>query len=39
MDQESLKQLLKNIISETENNQITTIQDMIHLLAIEMENA
>lgn len=39
MDQESLKQLLKSIINETESKQITSIKDMIQLLAIEMENA
>lgn len=39
MDQESLKQLLKSIINETESKQITSIKDMIQLLAVEMENA
>ncbi len=39
MDQESLKQLLKSIINETESKQITSIKDMIQLLAVEMDNA
>lgn len=37
MDQETLKQLLKNMIDETEKNNITTIKDMIQMLAFEMK--
>lgn len=36
MDQETLKQLLKNMIDETEKNNLTTIKDMIQVLAVEM---
>lgn len=39
MEQEKLKQILKDMIDESENNNITTIQDMIELIAIEMGKA
>jgi len=37
VEQEKLKQLFKRVINESENNEITTIKDMIHFLAVEMK--
>lgn len=37
MEQEKLKVLFKKIINETEKNNITTLQEMIHHLANEMQ--
>lgn len=39
MEQEKLKRVLQNMIDETENHNITSIKDMIHLLALEMKKA
>lgn len=39
MEQEKLKRVLQNMIDETENHNITSIKDMIQLLAMEMKKA
>ncbi|HLR72891.1 MAG TPA: hypothetical protein VK073_01645 [Pseudogracilibacillus sp.] len=39
MEQEKLKRVLQNMIDETENHNITSIKDMIQLLALEMKKA
>ncbi len=37
MEQEKLKALFKKVINETENNNMMTIQEIIHHLANEMQ--
>jgi len=39
MEQEKLKRVLQNMIDETEKHNITSIKDMIQLLALEMKKA
>lgn len=39
MEQDQLKALLETIIMETEKNNITTINEMIHYLVDEMQKA
>jgi len=39
MEQEKLKRVLQNMIDETENHNITSIKDIIQLLALEMKKA
>ena len=39
MEQEKLKQVLQNMIDETESHNITSIKDIIQLLALEMKKA
>ncbi len=39
MDQEKLKSLLRNFIQETENDNITTTEQLINLVVNELEKS
>lgn len=39
MEQDQLKAFLQTIITETEKNNITTMKEMIHYLANQMQKA